>query len=102
MGAFGFQIPEGVRLIAAIVPVSALLGIEVAFINAPVQTIVQERAAPELRGRVLALQQTLTAAMAIPPLILVGGIAALISTPATLALMGLFIVAAGLVIVYYS
>jgi len=101
-GAFGFHIPEGVRYISAIVPVSFLLGIEVAFINAPVQTIVQERAPPELRGRVLALQQTLTAAMAIPPLVVVGGIAALISTPATLALMGLFMIAAGLVIVYYS
>jgi MFS family permease len=99
--AFGLPIPEGVRYIAAIIPVSALLGIEVAFINAPVQTIVQERAPPALRGRVLALQQTLTAAIAIPPLVLVGGIAALISTPATLALMGLFMVAAGLAMVYH-
>jgi MFS family permease len=99
--AFGLPIPEGVRYISAIVPVSALLGIEVAFINAPVQTIVQERAAPELRGRVLALQQTLTAALAIPPLVVVGGIAALISTPATLALMGLFMIGTGLVMVYH-
>jgi MFS family permease len=99
---FGFTIPEGVRLISAIVPVSALLGFEVAFINAPVQTIVQERAPEALRGRVLALQQTLTAAIAIPPLFVVGGVATLISTPATLALMGLFMIVAGLVIVYYS
>jgi hypothetical protein len=67
------------------VPIAALMGIEVAFINAPVQTIVQERASPGLRGRVLALQQTLTAAMAIPPLILVGGVAAVFGTPATLS-----------------
>ncbi len=100
--ALGLHIPRGVQLILAIVPVSALLGIEVAFINAPVQTIVQERAAPELRGRVLALQQTLTAALAIPPLIIVGGVAALIGTPATLSLMGLTVVAIGLVTVYYA
>jgi MFS family permease len=100
--ALGMHIPRGVQLILAIVPVAALMGIEVAFINAPVQTIVQERAAPELRGRVLALQQTLTAAMAIPPLILVGGIAALIGTPGTLSIMGLVLVGVGLATVYYA
>ena len=84
------------------VPIVALMGVEVAFINAPVQTIVQQRAKPELRGRVLALQQTLTAAMAIPPLILVGGVASVVGTPATLTLMGLLLVAVGLAIVYYS
>lgn len=98
----GVHIPAGVRLTATIVPISFLLGMEVAFINAPVQTIVQERATPAIRGRVLALQQTLTAAMAIPPLILVGGVAAIIGTPATLALMGLAMLVVGLINVYYS
>lgn len=98
----GLPIPRGVGLTATLVPISALLGIEVAFINAPVQTIVQERAAPELRGRVIAMQQTLTAAMAIPPLVLVGGISSIIGTPATLALMGLVIVGIGLTMVYYA
>lgn len=100
--AIGLSIPSGVRLTATIIPISFLLGMEVAFINAPVQTIVQERAAPEIRGRVLALQQTLTAAMAIPPLILVGGVAAFIGTPATLALMGIVLFVVGLVNVYYG
>src|SRR5207245_7335735 len=63
----GFNVPTAVRLILTMVPITALMGIEVAFINAPVQTIVQQRAKPEIRGRVLALQQTITAAMAIPP-----------------------------------
>ncbi len=98
----GLAIPQGVTLTVTMVPIAALMGIEVAFINAPVQTIVQERAAPELRGRVLALQQTLTAAIAIPPLILIGGVAAVIGTPATLTLVGLVIVCVGLTIVYYS
>jgi MFS family permease len=98
----GLHIPQGVTLTLTMVPIAALMGIEVAFINAPVQTIVQQRAAPELRGRVLALQQTLTAAIAIPPLILVGGIASVVGTPATLSLMGLVIIAIGLAIVYYA
>lgn len=98
----GLDIPQGVELTLTMVPISALLGIEVAFINAPVQTIVQQRAKPELRGRVLAMQQTITAGMAIPPLALVGGIAAIVGTPATLTLVGLAIVCVGLGIVYYS
>jgi MFS family permease len=102
VATLGWKIPTGVQLTATMVPVSALLGIEVAFINAPVQTIVQQRARPELRGRVLALQQTLTAAMAIPPLVLVGGVAAVFGTPATLTLMGLLIIVMGLGIVYYA
>jgi hypothetical protein len=98
----GFPIPLGVGLTFTMVPLAALMGIEVAFINAPVQTIVQQRAAPEMRGRVLAMQQTLTAALAIPPLVLVGGAASIVGTPATLVLVGLVMVAAGLAIVYYS
>lgn len=102
LNAFGIHVPEGVQLTATMVPIAALMGIEVSFINAPVQTIVQQRATPEMRGRVLAMQQTLTAAMAIPPLALVGGVAAAFGTPATLVLMGLVMVAAGLAMVYYA
>jgi MFS family permease len=97
----GFPIPKGVGLTFTMVPLAVLMGIEVAFINAPVQTIVQERAPAHLRGRVLAMQQTLSAAMAIPPLILVGAIASIVGTPATLVMMGLIMVAVGLTIVYY-
>lgn len=102
LAALGLPIPTGVQFTTVMILISALMGIEVAFINAPVQTIVQERATPEIRGRVLAMQQTLTAAMAIPPLIVVGGVAALIGTPATLTLLGLSIIVIGLGIVYYS
>jgi MFS family permease len=97
----GFPIPAGVGLTGTMVPIAVLMGIEVAFINAPVQTIVQQRAPAHLRGRVLAMQQTLSAAMAIPPLILVGAVASIVGTPATLVLMGLLMVAIGLATVYY-
>jgi MFS family permease len=97
----GIGIPAA-GLTAILVPITALLGIEVAFINAPVQTVLQERTKPELRGRVLAMQQTLTAALAIPPLLLVGGLATVVGTPATLTLMGLIIVCVGLALVYYA
>jgi MFS family permease len=97
----GFPIPAGVGLTGTMVPIAVLMGIEVAFINAPVQTIVQQRAPAHLRGRVLAMQQTLSAAMAIPPLILVGAVASIVGTPATLVLMGLLMVIIGLATVYY-
>lgn len=98
----GLPIPSGVGFTVTMFPITVLMGIEVAFINAPAQTIIQQRAAPEIRGRVLAMQQTLTAALAIPPLIVVGGFATLVGTPATLTLIGIGIVAIGLAIVYYS
>ncbi|HLJ65764.1 MAG TPA: MFS transporter [Chloroflexota bacterium] len=98
----GWHVPHGVRLTLTTIPITVLMGVEVAFINAPVQTIVQQRARPEIRGRVLAMQQTLTAAMAIPPLVLIGGIAALIGTPATLSLTGVFLLIIGLATVYYA
>lgn len=96
----GLPIPAGVGFTVTMFPITVLMGLEVAFINAPAQTIIQERAAPAIRGRVLAMQQTLTAALAIPPLILVSGSAAVIGTPATLTLAGLAIIVIGLAIVY--
>jgi Na+/melibiose symporter-like transporter len=101
LGRAGLPIPTGVGLTFTMVPLAALMGIEVSFINAPVQTIVQQRATAAMRGRVLAMQQTLTAAMAIPPLILVGAVASIVGTPATLVMVGLVMVASGLAIVYY-
>jgi hypothetical protein len=83
-------------------PITVLAGVEVAFINAPAQTLIQEKAAPAIRGRVLAMQQTLSAALAIPPLIVVALVATAIGTPATLTLTGLAIVGIGLGIVYFS
>lgn len=76
-------------------PLSLLAGIEIAFINAPLQTILQERAPDHLRGRVLAMQQTLTAAVAIPPLLLIGGIELAVGVQGSFGLVGvvLFIVA---------
>lgn len=98
----GLPIPAGVGFTVTMFPITFLMGLEVAFINAPAQTIIQERANPSIRGRVLAMQQTLTAGLAIPPLILVAGAAAIIGTPATLTLAGLVIIAIGLTIVYWS
>jgi hypothetical protein len=98
----GLPIPAGVGYNLTMFPITVLAGVEVAFINAPAQTLIQEKAAPAIRGRVLAMQQTLSAALAIPPLIVVALVATAIGTPATLTLTGLAIVGIGLGIVYFS
>jgi MFS family permease len=98
----GLPIPAGLGFTVTMFPITFLMGMEVAFINATAQTIIQERATADIRGRVLAMQQTVSAAMAIPPLVLVAGAAALFGTPTTLTLTGLVIVIIGLGIVYYS
>jgi hypothetical protein len=84
-----------VSRLLTMLPLSVLAGVEIAFINATLQTILQLRAPQELRGRVLAMQQTLTAAVAIPPLIVIGGIATAVGVQGSLGLVGvvLFIVA---------
>ena len=85
----GINPAPGLAMILTLVPISLLMGIEIAFINAPVQTIVQERAPEHMRGRVLAMQQTMTAAFAIPPLLVLAGVEAAIGVQGALGLVGL-------------
>lgn len=91
----GVYLATNLARLLIMIPISVLIGIAIAFINAPVQTIVQERAPAHLRGRVLAMQQTLTAAVAIPPLLFIGGIATAVGVQGSLGLVGvmLFVVA---------
>ncbi len=96
----GINPPAGLAMILTMVPISLLVGICVAFINAPVQTIVQERAPEKMRGRILAMQQTLTAALAIPPLLLLAGIEAAVGVQGALGLVGVLLFAVGLASVY--
>src|SRR5581483_7051368 len=65
------------------VPVALILGLATALLNAPAQTIVQQRADANLRGRVLAVQQAMAAAVAIPPLLAVGAVNQLLTTSQT-------------------
>jgi MFS family permease len=81
-------------------PIALLIGIEIAFINAPVQTIIQERAPDHLRGRILAMQQTLTAAVAIPPLLVIGGFEAAVGVQGSLGLVGVVMFVVALASVY--
>ena len=86
--------PIGAALIT--LPISLVLGLGSALLNAPAQTIVQERADEHLRGRVLAVQQALSAAVAIPPLLAVGFVGTLLTISQTLGIAGGIVVLAGI------
>jgi MFS family permease len=78
------------------IPISFVLGIATALLNAPAQTIVQERATENLRGRVLAVQQALAAAVIIPPLLAVAFVGQILTIPQTLGILAAVVILAGL------
>ncbi len=96
----GLNIPSGLAMILIMMPISLLAGIEISFINAPIQTIVQERASERVRGRVLAMQQTLQSAIAIPPLVAIGAITTAVGVQGALGLVGVMLFIVGLASVY--
>lgn len=78
------------------VPISFVLGIAASLLVAPAQTIVQERADANLRGRVLAVQQAIAAAVIIPPLIAVAAVGQVLSISETMGILAAVVVLAGL------
>jgi hypothetical protein len=78
------------------VPISFVLGVTTALLSAPAQTIVQERADSNLRGRVLAVQQALAAAVTIPPLLAVAFVGQVLTVSQTLGILAAVVIAAGL------
>ncbi len=84
--------PELLLNTTALVMIFALgIGLTMAMINIPAQTIVQERAEDAVRGRVLAVQFTLSNAFAIPPMLLVGNLADRIGIPQITVDISIFI-----------
>ena len=78
------------------VPISLVLGLATALLNAPAQTIVQQRADTNLRGRVLAVQQALAASVTIPPLLVIALVGQLLSVSKTLLIVGAVLLLAGI------
>jgi len=83
-----------------VLPVMALAlvaGFGFVAIMVPAQTLLQERAPVDLRGRVFAVQLMLSNFASIIPLLLLGGLADLIGVDQTLALIGVLIAVAGVI-----
>ncbi len=84
--------PELLLNTTAFVMIFALgIGLTMAMINIPAQTIVQEKAEDAVRGRVLAVQFTLSNAFAIPPMLFVGNLADRIGIPQITVGISIFI-----------
>ncbi len=81
--------PESILTTAVMVMCFALfVGASMAMINIPAQTIVQERSTDAVRGRILAVQFTLSNALGIPPMLFVGNLADTIGIPRVTLLIG--------------
>ncbi len=76
LNPFGEQRLGGLSLLVALTMFFAgPLGLAYAMVNAPAQTVLHERAPPEMRGRVFGAQLALANVVAIIPLLLVGAVA---------------------------
>lgn len=77
---------------ASVMVFALAIGVAMALISIPAQTIVQAESSDSVRGRVLAVQFTLSNALAIPPLLFIGNLADIYGIPrVTVAVAGLII-----------
>ena len=82
-------------IVPAVMALALLAGFGFVAIMVPAQTLLQERAPVDLRGRVFAVQLMLSNFASIVPLLLLGGLADLIGADKTLVLIGMLIAVAG-------
>ncbi|HUS82975.1 MAG TPA: MFS transporter, partial [Dehalococcoidia bacterium] len=76
LNPFGPERLGGLSLLVALTMFFAgPLGLAYAMVNAPAQTVLHERAPPEMRGRVFGAQMALASVAAIIPLLVVGAVA---------------------------
>jgi MFS family permease len=75
--------------------IAVVVGLAMALTTVPTQTIVFERAAPAMRGRVLAMQQWLGGAVPLLPLLVVGPLVDAIGVALVLVAIGSVILLAG-------
>lgn len=87
--------PLQFELLPVVMPLFFILGVAFGFVNIPAQTTLQERCPPSFRGRIFAVQFTLSSAVAIIPLLFVGGIADLIGVNKTIVAVALLILGVG-------
>jgi MFS family permease len=73
------------------------MGLFYAFLNAPAQTVLHERAPPEMRGRIFATQVVSANFISLIPLLLIGAITDLVNV--TVVLLLLAAVVAGMAVI---
>lgn len=83
--------PISFELLSVVMVLAFILGVAFALVNIPAQTILQERCPTAFRGRIFAVQFTLSSAVSIFPLLFVGGVADLIGVNKTIATVAVLI-----------
>jgi MFS family permease len=83
--------PIAIELLPVVMVLAFILGISFALVNIPAQTALQERCPPSFRGRIFAVQFTLSSAVSIIPLLFVGGVADLIGVNKTITAVGVLL-----------
>ncbi len=76
---------------------AAPMGFFYALLNAPAQTVLHERAPPEMRGRIFATQVISANFISLLPLLLIGAITDLLNVPLVLLLLALGLLAMAVV-----
>jgi len=102
LGFAGWIASGRLILIPIVMLLSLFVGFEFSLIGVPAQTVLQERAPEEIRGRVFAMQFLLTNLIAIPPMLFIGTLADWISIPPVLILVGGGTLLVALWCVYYT
>jgi hypothetical protein len=82
-------------LIGTIMGLAVLAGFAFVAVIVPSQTLIQERALPEVRGRLFAVQMVLSNVASIVPLVALGELADTIGVGRALLLVGLVVLGAG-------
>ena len=80
-------------LVALAMLFAAPMGFSYSLLNAPAQTVLHERAPPEMRGRIFATQVISANFISLLPLLIIGAVTDLIGVPLVLTLMALGLVA---------
>jgi len=97
------RFPELYLTTSALVMFFALIvGMAMATINIPAQTIVQERSNDAVRGRVLAVQFTISNTVAIPPMLFLGNLADVYGIPRVTVLAAVLVAGLALVNVVWT
>jgi len=93
--ALGYQQQIAGMVLPPAMIIALVMGVAMALTTVPTQTVVLERATPEVRGRVLAMQQVIGGAIPIIPLLVAGPLADAFGVTRVLAAIGLLILLTG-------
>lgn len=87
-------LPRAAGLVPIVMVLTAVLGLSVAMVIIPAQTVVMERAIPENRGRIFSVQLLLGNLAAILPLLFLAELADLVTVEAVMAIVAVVVLIA--------